>query len=58
MRVIQYLALAGQRALEAAAYEDALRQFQSALSHGDALDARQRAQLLTHLARAKRGLGR
>jgi hypothetical protein len=40
MRVIQYLALAGQRALEAAAYEDGLRQFQSALSHGDALDVR------------------
>ncbi|HKA55227.1 MAG TPA: AAA family ATPase, partial [Candidatus Binatia bacterium] len=57
-RVVQYLTVAGQRALEAAAYEDALRQFQSALAHGDALDARQRAQLLTHLARAKRGLGR
>ena len=57
-RVVQYLTLAGQRALEAAAYEDALRQFQAALSHGDALDARQRAQLSTHLARAKRGLGR
>ena len=45
-RVVQYLTLAGQRALEAAAYEDALRQFQSALSHGDALDARQQAQLM------------
>jgi len=57
-RVVRYLTLAGKRALEAAAYEDALRQFQSALSHGDAIDARQRAQLLTYRARAKRGLGR
>src|SRR5262249_4230416 len=40
-KVVQYLTVAGQRALEAAAYEDALRQFQSALAHGDALDARQ-----------------
>jgi AAA ATPase domain len=39
-RVVQYLTLAGQRALEAAAYEDGLCQFQSALSHGDALDVR------------------
>jgi len=33
-----YLTLAGQGALEAAAYEDALCQFQSALVHEDALE--------------------
>jgi len=55
-KVIQYLMLAAQGALEAAAYEDALRQFQAALAHGDALNAQQRAQVVKHVARARRAL--
>lgn len=49
-KVVQYLTLARKHALEAVAYEDALRQFQSTLSHRDAIDSRQRAQLLSDLA--------
>jgi tetratricopeptide (TPR) repeat protein len=57
-RVVQSLALAGHYALEAAAYEEALRHFESALLHGDAIDLRRRAELLSCLALAQRGLGR
>ena len=57
-KLVHYLALAEKHGLEAAAYEDALRQFQPALSHGDAIDSRQRAHLLSDLATAERGLGK
>jgi AAA ATPase-like protein len=57
-RVVHYLTLAGSGALAAVAYDEALRHFAAALSYRDALDARQQAQLMKHLSRAKRGLGR
>lgn len=57
-KVVHSLALAGCYALEAAAYEEALRHFESALSYRGAINLRRRAELLSHLAMAKRGLGR
>ena len=39
-------------------YEDALRQFQSRCHTADAIDSRQRAQLLSDLAMAERSLGK
>ncbi len=54
--VVRWLALAGKGALKAAAFEEALRSFRSALSHLDAADVRQRADLLASLAIAQRGL--
>jgi hypothetical protein len=57
-KVVHYLTLAGSGALAAAAYDEALRHFTAALSYRDATDVQQQAQLLTYLARAKRGLGR
>jgi tetratricopeptide (TPR) repeat protein len=56
-RVVHYLALAGKGALQAAAYEEALRHFESALSHREAIDSRQQAELLSHLAMTERSLG-
>ena len=56
--VVHYLTLAEKHGLKAAAYEDALRQFQSTPSHGDASDSRQRAHLLSDLAMAEHGLGK
>ena len=38
--MVSYLTLAGKNALEAAAFEEARRTFQSALSHQGALDPR------------------
>jgi tetratricopeptide (TPR) repeat protein len=57
-RVVHSLALAGGCALEVAAYEEALRHFESALAQGDIIDRRRRAELLSQLAMAERGLGR
>jgi predicted ATPase len=57
-KVVHYLTLAEEHAIDAAAYEDALRQVQSSLLHGDAIDSRQRAQLLSDLAMAEHGLGK
>jgi len=57
-KLVHYLTLAEKHGLEAAAYEDALRQFQFTLSHGDAIDSRQRAHLLSDLAMAERGPGK
>jgi tetratricopeptide (TPR) repeat protein len=57
-RLVRYLTLAGKNALGAAAFEEARRNFQSALSREDAFEARERADLLTNLARAERGLDR
>jgi tetratricopeptide (TPR) repeat protein len=55
-KLVRYLTLAGKRALEAAAFEEARRNFRSALSHRSAVDPRQRADLLASLAMAERGL--
>ncbi len=55
-RLVSYLTMAGKSALEAAAFEEARRSFQSALSRNGALDPRQRAELLASLAMAERGL--
>ncbi|MGC2492609.1 ATP-binding protein [Candidatus Binatus sp.] len=55
-KLVRWLTLAGRSALEAAAFREARRNFQSALSHQGALDPRQRAELLASLATAERGL--
>jgi tetratricopeptide (TPR) repeat protein len=55
-KLVRWLTLAGKGALQAAAFEEARRSFQSALSHNGALDPRQRAELLASLAMAERGL--
>jgi predicted ATPase len=55
-KLVRWLTLAGKRALEAAAFAEARWNFQSALSHQGAVDPRQRADLLTSLAMAERGL--
>ena len=52
------LTLAGKSALKAAAFEEARRNFRSALSHQGAVEARERADLLASLAMAERGLER
>ncbi len=57
-RLVHYLTLAGKNALEAAAFEEAQRNFQSALSHQRTVDPRGRAELLANLATAERGLER
>jgi len=54
-RLLRYLTLAGEAALEAGAYEEARLNFEMALSSG-AGDLRQKAKLLTDLAVAERGL--
>ena len=55
-KLARWLILAGKSALGAAAFGAARRNFQSALSHQDAVDPRQRADLLASLAVAERGL--
>jgi tetratricopeptide (TPR) repeat protein len=55
-RVVRYLTLAGKSAIGAAAYEEARRNFRSALSHQAAFDPRERADLLASLAVAELGL--
>jgi tetratricopeptide (TPR) repeat protein len=50
------LKLAGNSALDAAAFEEARRSFESALPHQAAVDPRQGAELLAGLALAERGL--
>jgi tetratricopeptide (TPR) repeat protein len=55
-RLVRWLTLAGKSALESAAFEEARRNFQSALSHKGAVEARERADLLAGLALAERGL--
>jgi predicted ATPase len=54
-KLVRWLTLAGKSALDAAAFEEARRNFQSALSH-QAVEARERADLLASLAMAERGL--
>ncbi|HEY2484906.1 MAG TPA: AAA family ATPase [Candidatus Binataceae bacterium] len=55
-RLVHYLTLAGKGAIEAAAFEAALRSFRSALSHLKDEDVEQRADLLMGVAIAERGL--
>ena len=57
-KTAHYLALAGERALAAAAFEDALRHYESALSLQPADDRRARADLLYKRGWALRSLGR
>jgi tetratricopeptide (TPR) repeat protein len=55
-KLVRWLTLAGKSALKAAAFEEARRNFQSALSHKGAVEARERTELLASLAMAERGL--
>jgi tetratricopeptide (TPR) repeat protein len=55
-RLVHWLTLAGKRALGAAAFEEAQRSFQSALSYLGAADAAEKADLLRRLAFAERSL--
>jgi tetratricopeptide (TPR) repeat protein len=57
-RLVRYLTLAGNSALDAAAFEEARTSFQTALSHQTAVSAKERAELLARLAMAESGLGR
>ncbi|HKN00256.1 MAG TPA: AAA family ATPase [Candidatus Binataceae bacterium] len=55
-RLVRYLTLAGKNALEVAGFEEARRNFRSALSHKEAVEARERADLLASLAIAELSL--
>ena len=55
-KLVRWLTLAGKGALQAAAFEEARRSFQSAISHQGAIEAGERVDLLTSLAMAERGL--
>ena len=55
-KLLRWLTLAGKSALRAASFEEARRNFQYALSHKGAVEARERAELLASLARTERGL--
>jgi len=57
-KTVRYLALAGDQAMEAAAFEDALRNYDDALSLQPADDRRGRADLLYKRGLALRSLGR
>ncbi len=56
--MVRYLTLAGESALKGAAFEEARRNFLSALSHKGAVEGRESAELLARLAMAESGLGR
>ena len=57
-KTVRYLTLAGERAMAAAAFEDALRHYESALSLQPTDDRRVRADLLYKRGLARRSLGR
>jgi class 3 adenylate cyclase/tetratricopeptide (TPR) repeat protein len=57
-KTVHYLVLAGERALEAAAFEDALRHYETAVSLQPGDDRRGRADLLFKRGLARRSLGR
>jgi tetratricopeptide (TPR) repeat protein len=57
-RLVYYLAIAGKRALEAAAYEDALRHLTEAIARHDSSDRAKHAELLANLATTERSLGK
>src|SRR5271163_2031897 len=56
--VVRWLIEAGNKAIEASAFEEARVGFELALSRVDEADARPRAEILYSLGMAKRGLGR
>ena len=56
--LVRYLAIAGERAFDAAAFEDAVGHFERALSLVPTDDQLRRAQLLERLAMALRSVGR
>jgi predicted ATPase len=56
--LFRYLTLAGKNAPDAAAFDEAQRNFKSALSHQGAVDSAERADLLANLAIAESGLER
>ena len=56
-RVLRFSILAGERALDAAAYEEALRHLEHALGLVDPQDHRRRAEVLELLGMAERSLG-
>jgi predicted ATPase len=55
-KLVRNLTLAGNSALDAAAFEEARRSFQSALSHQAAMSVKERAKLLAMLGMAEAGL--
>ena len=55
-KLVSWLTLAGKSALKAAAFEEARRNFLSALSHQGAVEPQERADLLASLAMAEQGL--
>ena len=55
-KAVHYLTVAGKRAMQAAAYEDALHHFEAALARSEASDSRARAELRSELGMAKRSL--
>jgi tetratricopeptide (TPR) repeat protein len=57
-KLVRILNLAGNRALDAAAFEEARSSFAAALSHQAAIGAKERAELLASLAIAESGLQR
>jgi predicted ATPase len=57
-KLVRWQTMVGNSALDVAAFEEARRNFQSALSHQGAVDPSQRAELLASLAMAERGLER
>jgi class 3 adenylate cyclase/tetratricopeptide (TPR) repeat protein len=57
-RLVRYLTIAGERAVNAAAFDDAVNHFEYALSLLPANDQLGRAQLLERLAMARRSVGR
>jgi tetratricopeptide (TPR) repeat protein len=56
--LVRYLTIAGDRAFEAAAFDDAVKHFEQALSLIPAGDSLRRGQLLERLAMAQRSIGR
>jgi tetratricopeptide (TPR) repeat protein len=57
-KLVRTLILAGNTALEAAAFEEARSSFQTALSHPTVISAKEKAELLARLATAHSGLER
>ena len=57
-KLVRWLTLAGKRALDAVAFEEALTNFEAALSRVDESDLQRRAQLLSRIGVAHRSLGR
>jgi tetratricopeptide (TPR) repeat protein len=55
-KLVRNLTIAGNSALDAAAFEEARSAFQTALSHQAAISTKERAELLARLAKAERGL--